>query len=615
MRHPLLFLLILILLSASQRQEVQGSSLSPNLPQQDDFVGPEACLHRRLTRASCDVVFCPPWERCIEGHCSCKPPYLCPVEDMTPVCGRNNRKYRSYCQVMALGCRNKKSTMSHFGDECSEEHPKFSTSLEPQTGMVSLLIPDPARSDAGRRLLVCRKLWDMASANVACKEHGYALGAASIGWLSYTTLNQGHLDAELPINCVSIRCQGFETSLSECVIHDSVAVGDGEVAMVTCYNESSAPAGDKCGFTCANGKCVSIDRACDGVDDCGDRSDEMCCKRCRSGAFRCKTGVCVHVEAVADGQMDCLDGEDEVMTSKAARAGPKNTEYISPRKETSTSRAHLESKLQCGVPNVTAAADDSVQDRVSGGRYKRVVGGVPANRTQIQWQVGLEQNGRVDCGGTYIGGCWIITAAHCVRPNPSAFRVKFSIWKKSTPQDTTDIVPVGDIIIHPKYNASTYENDIALLRLKDLPQEKDKCMEDNPAVRPACVPWSTHLFHANHTCSISGWGRTAEGKASQVLLWANVSLIDDCRRFYKDRFRAGMMCAGDLDGNVDSCQGDSGGPLVCEDHLGVSYLWGVVSWGEKCGEPGFPGVYTQVAHYFEWIRLHTGWPAITRFNS
>lgn len=36
-------------------------------------------------------------------------------------------------------------------------------------------------------------------------------------------------------------------------------------------------------------------------------------------------------------------------------------------------------------------------------------------QTQIQWQIALEENKKIDCGGAYIGGCWVITAAHCVR--------------------------------------------------------------------------------------------------------------------------------------------------------------------------------------------------------
>ena len=33
----------------------------------------------------------------------CKTPYLCPVENVTAVCGLDNRNYRSYCQVTSGG--------------------------------------------------------------------------------------------------------------------------------------------------------------------------------------------------------------------------------------------------------------------------------------------------------------------------------------------------------------------------------------------------------------------------------------------------------------------------------------------------------------------------------
>ena len=49
-------------------------------------------------------------------------------------------------------------------------------------------------------------------------------------------------------------------------------------------------------------------------------------------------------------------------------------------------------------------------------------------------------------------------------------------------------------------------------------------------------------------------------------------------------------------GGIDSCQGDSGGPLVCDGKL-----VGIVSFGNGCAKPGFPGVYTKVESYLEWI--------------
>uniref|UniRef100_A0A3Q3EU76 trypsin n=1 Tax=Labrus bergylta TaxID=56723 RepID=A0A3Q3EU76_9LABR len=622
-----------------QIQQIQSMLLKPQLPTQrptplatspaptaskvampDEFLGPPECLDKKLTRASCNLVFCRPWERCIDGHCSCKPPYLCPVDDREPVCGKDNRSYRSYCQAMALTCRTKKPAMSHFGKHCGASYQKFESSIHPETGVIEVSIPNTKEEGSdGEKSLVCKKIWNMAAANVACREHGFPLGAVTAGDVSYESLITPGEEKQFPEKCASIRCQGYESSLAECLIYNTVNIGKRNVSTTTCYGASQAANEAECDFRCANTKCVSLNQTCDGVDDCGDRSDEMCCKKCRNRSFRCKTGVCVHREALRDGQIDCLDGEDESL-KHTIESSPKvdkrlnNTEYHSPKEEIKVSRKHMETRLYCGIPNATTVDDLEAEERGRSSRVKRVVGGVPANPTQIQWQVALEERGKIDCGGAYIGGCWVITAAHCVRPNPSAFKVKFSLWKKSRAQDTTDIVPVEEIHIHPMYNASTYQNDIALVQLQKLPF-REECLVDNPAISAVCVPWTTHLFQPNHTCSISGWGRTADGRAAQFLLWANVSLIDDCQGFYKDRFKPGMMCAGDLDGSVDSCQGDSGGPLVCKDELGVSYLWGIVSWGERCGQPGFPGVYTQVAHYFEWIRLHTGWPAVTRFNS
>lgn len=47
-------------------------------------------------------------------------------------------------------------------------------------------------------------------------------------------------------------------------------------------------------------------------------------------------------------------------------------------------------------------------------------------------------------------------------------------------------------------------------------------------------------------------------------------------------------------------QGDSGGPLMFPVK-NTYYLIGIVSSGYGCGEPGYPGIYTRVTSFLNFI--------------
>ena len=80
--------------------------------------------------------------------------------------------------------------------------------------------------------------------------------------------------------------------------------------------------------------------------------------------------------------------------------------------------------------------------------------------------------------------------------------------------------------------------------------------------------------------------------------------MGECERFYRRyniKINSTQLCAGGARGK-DSCSGDSGGPLMATTRLGPPYhVAGVVSFGLDCGIKGFPGVYTRVSEYLNWI--------------
>lgn len=156
------------------------------------------------------------------------------------------------------------------------------------------------------------------------------------------------------------------------------------------------------------------------------------------------------------------------------------------------------------------------------------------------------------------------------------------------------VVKVTKTIQHPNYNRSMLTNDIALIFLKN-PLSLGKV--NAQIIR---VPRQNKQSVGNLT--VSGWGYTKENDfiLSTRLKIVKIPLIDykKCKERYKNLLTEDMICAGLKDGGKDACQGDSDGPGMSDDHR----LIGIVSWGIGCAEPNFPGVFTKVSSYVDWIR-------------
>jgi len=61
---------------------------------------------------------------------------------------------------------------------------------------------------------------------------------------------------------------------------------------------------------------------------------------------------------------------------------------------------------------------------------------------------------------------------------------------------------------------------------------------------------------------------------------------------------------GEYNGGKDTCQGDSGGGLyVKETNSGKTKIIvsGITSFGTGCARAGYPGVYTRVSFFADWI--------------
>ncbi|KAE8742324.1 hypothetical protein FOCC_FOCC012124 [Frankliniella occidentalis] len=186
----------------------------------------------------------------------------------------------------------------------------------------------------------------------------------------------------------------------------------------------------------------------------------------------------------------------------------------------------------------TAAEADSTTTVAIG---MRIVNGDDVDIVDYPYQVSIEKSGRHSCGGAIISKNWVISARHCFPGSNSEKAMDFRVRAGSTlRQFGGSLHPVDRILVHP--GPAGYDYDISVLHVT-------KPFEFSQTVQQGELPPQVDgPVPARRRVQVTGYGALQEG--------------------------------------------DSGGPLS----TGPRKLVGVVSFGMGCGKPGFPGVYTNLAH-------------------
>jgi hypothetical protein len=211
------------------------------------------------------------------------------------------------------------------------------------------------------------------------------------------------------------------------------------------------------------------------------------------------------------------------------------------------------------------------------------------------------------CSGTVVSPMLVLTAAHCVEnisagtvSAPANLRVVTGSldW---TNRGSGQVLGVSQIDVDPTFDATTLDNDAALLVLATPTQA--------PSIQLAS-PADSSLTQAGTPAQMAGWGDSYVGESTPpTVLYQGSTVVQSAVYCAQQETLDGVLydpaenlCAADTPSfAVSACHGDSGGPLVATTAGGEPLEIGITSHGDANCNPDYPSVFTRADAISGWV--------------